>query len=41
LIIRIPAQLLAEDDYQIKLNGLTETGQSERAGDYYFTVLKK
>lgn len=37
----IPARLLAEDDYELKLTGLDNTGQPERADSYYFTVLKK
>lgn len=41
LVLRIPAQVLAEDDYQIRLSGLTQAGEPERVGDYYFTVLKK
>ncbi|MCI0485606.1 MAG: hypothetical protein L0229_03295 [Blastocatellia bacterium] len=38
--LRIPARLLAEDDYEINLKGLTQTGELERVGDYYFTVLR-
>ena len=38
--LRIPARLLAEDDYEINLKGLTESGELERIGDYYFTVFK-
>lgn len=37
----IPARILAEDDYELKLTGLDNTGQPERADSYYFTVLKK
>ena len=37
----IPASLLAEDDYELKLTGLDKAGQPERADSYYFTVLKK
>ena len=41
VIVNIPARLLAEDDYQINLKGLTETGDLERIGEYYFTVNKQ
>jgi hypothetical protein len=41
VVLRIPARQLAEDDYEINLKGLTESGEAERVGDYYFTVLKK
>jgi hypothetical protein len=37
----IPARILAEDDYELKLTGLDNTGQPERTDSYYFTVLKK
>jgi hypothetical protein len=40
VVIRIPARLLPEDDYEIDLKGLTENGEYERVGDYYVTVLK-
>jgi hypothetical protein len=40
VIVRIPARLLAEDDYQVTVKGLTEAGDLERIGDYYFTVNK-
>lgn len=36
-----PARLLAEDDYELQLTSFDGAGQSERAGSYYFTVLKK
>jgi hypothetical protein len=41
VVFSIPARQLAEDDYEINLKGLTESGEAERVGDYYFTVLKK
>lgn len=41
VIVGIPARLLAEDDYEINLTGLSESGDSEHVGDYYFTVLKQ
>lgn len=39
--ISIPASILAEDDYELRLTGLDNTGQPERVDSYYFTVLKK
>lgn len=41
VVLRIPSRNLAEDDYEINLKGMTQSGELERAGDYYFTVLKK
>jgi hypothetical protein len=41
VVLTIPTRQLAEDDYEINLKGLTESGEAERIGDYYFTVLKK
>lgn len=41
IVLTIPARLLAEDDYEINLTGLTPGGERERVGEYYFTVLKK
>ncbi len=41
LVLRIPAQVLPENDYQLRLSSLTPSGELERVGDYYFTVLKK
>lgn len=41
VVLTVPARLLKEDDYEINLKGLTETGDLERVGDYYFTALKK
>jgi len=41
IILNIPARLLAEDDYELKLMGVDEAGQPARAGSYYFTILKK
>ncbi|HLF83250.1 MAG TPA: hypothetical protein VI837_03650 [Blastocatellia bacterium] len=37
----IPARILAEDDYELRLTGLDNTGQPERTDSYYFTVLNK
>jgi hypothetical protein len=37
----IPSRNLGEDDYELKLTGLDNTGQPERTDSYYFTVLKK
>lgn len=37
----IPSRILGEDDYELKLTGLDDTGQSERVDSYYFTVLTK
>lgn len=41
VVLAIPARLLAQDDYEINLTGLTPAGERERVGEYYFTVLKK
>ena len=41
VILTIPARRLAEDDYEINLEGLNATGQFDHVGDYYFTLLKK
>jgi len=41
IILNIPARLLAEDDYELKLTGVDEAGQPARADSYYFTILKK
>ena len=41
VVLRIPARILAEDDYEISLTGLNQAGDSERVGDYYFTILKR
>lgn len=41
VVLRIPTRLLAEDDYQINVRGITESGEAERVGDYYFRVLKE
>ncbi|HUE83412.1 MAG TPA: hypothetical protein VMM84_14960, partial [Pyrinomonadaceae bacterium] len=41
VIVGIPGRLLAEDDYEINLTGLSESGDFERVGDYYFTVLRQ
>ena len=41
ILLSIPARLFAEDDYELRLSGLDETGQLERTLSYYFTVLKK
>ncbi|MGH9936037.1 MAG: hypothetical protein ACREAM_07315 [Blastocatellia bacterium] len=40
IILNIPARLLTEDDYELKLTGVDETGQPARADSYYFTILK-
>ena len=37
----LPARILVEDDYELKLTGLDNTGQPERTDSYYFTALKK
>jgi hypothetical protein len=41
ITLNIPARILAEDDYELKLTGLDSAGQPERADSYYFTALKK
>lgn len=40
VIVTVPARLLAEDDYELTLSGVTARGQNERVGQYYFRVLK-
>ena len=37
----VPARVLAEDDYELRLTGLDKTGQTERTDSYYFRILKK
>ncbi len=39
--LTLPARLLAEDDYELKLTGVDRDGQPEWAASYYFTILKK
>lgn len=41
VVLKLSGRLLAEDDYEVNLRGLIETGEIARVGDYYFTVLKK
>lgn len=41
VVLNIPARLLAEDDYELKLTGVDAAGQPTRADSYYFTILKK
>jgi hypothetical protein len=41
VVLQIAARQLAEDDYEINLKGVSQSGEAERVGDYYFTVLKK
>jgi hypothetical protein len=41
IVLNLPARLLAEDDYELKLTGVDAAGQPERAGSYYFTILKQ
>jgi HAMP domain-containing protein len=36
--VNIPARLLASDDYQILLSGLTSSGETEELDSYYFRV---
>ncbi|MEW6212543.1 MAG: hypothetical protein AB1631_29730, partial [Acidobacteriota bacterium] len=40
VILTVPARLLKEDDYEINLKGIAPSGELERLGDYYFTVLR-
>lgn len=39
-IVTVPARQLRQDDYEVVLRGVTAGGSTERAGSYYFTVLK-
>ena len=39
IILTVPGQDLKEDDYELVLRGVGVTGESERVGNYYFTVL--
>ncbi len=41
IVLNIPARLLAEDDYELELAGVDAAGHLERAGSYYFTILKQ
>jgi hypothetical protein len=38
ITLSIPARILAEDDYELRLTGLDPAGQPERTASYYFTV---
>lgn len=38
---KLPARLLADSDYVMTLRGETVSGESERAGTYFFRVLRK
>ncbi len=40
VIVTVPAKVLAEDDYELALRGVTANRETERAGQYFFTVLK-
>jgi len=41
VIVRIPAQIFASDDYTITLFGIDAAGTLEEAGEYFFPVLKR
>jgi hypothetical protein len=41
LSLSLPARLLAADDYELTLSGLTAGGDLEEVGDYYFGVVKR
>jgi hypothetical protein len=41
VILKLPAKLLAEGDYELTLKGLTASREFEDIGDYYFTIVKK
>lgn len=38
--VTLPATLLVEDDYELALRGVSSTGVLERAGEYFFTILR-
>jgi hypothetical protein len=38
--VRVPASVLVKDDYELVLTGIGSAGESERVGNYYFSVLK-
>ncbi len=40
VVVTVPARLLTEDDYEINLKGLADSGELQRVGDYYFTAIK-
>ena len=40
VMVTAPGHLFAEDDYELTLRGIGGTGESERVGSYYFTILK-
>lgn len=40
VIVTVPAKVFAEDDYELALRGVTAGRETERAGQYFFTVLK-
>jgi hypothetical protein len=41
VIVLLPASLMTRSDYLVMLNGITTSGNSERVGTYYFTVVRK
>lgn len=41
LIMRVPARLLAENDYLIKLSGITEQNQQEEVTSYSFRIVRR
>ena len=41
VVLRLPARLLPEGDYQLTLKGLTASREFEEVGDYYFSIVKR
>jgi hypothetical protein len=40
VLVSVPADALAENDYEVTLRGVTAGGDVQRAGQYYFRVLR-
>jgi hypothetical protein len=40
VVLEVPTRGLPQDDYELRLTAVTPAGERERAGDYYFRVLR-
>ena len=40
-VLTVPAQLLPPGDYEVILRGITKAGETEDAGDFYFSVVRR
>jgi hypothetical protein len=41
VIVEIPAKVLSRGDFELSLNGSTPVGETETAGEYYFTIVRR